>query len=49
MWTPWWTLGLLIVEGANYEQAILPLEEDDAIRRSFFTETIEVGHILRPP
>ena len=33
-----------------YEQAILPLEKDDAIRRSFFfTEIIEVGHILRPP
>lgn len=33
-----------------YEQAILPLEEDDAIRRRFFfTEIIEVGHILRPP
>lgn len=32
-----------------YEQAILPLEEEDAIRRSFFAETIEVGHFLRPP
>ena len=32
-----------------YEQAILPLEEDDATRRSFFHGNYRGGHILRPP